>query len=109
MTKVLNLDNLADGERELVIKNKSYKVKGMTVENFIATTKAAEKLTETSSFSEQIEATIATIQRSVPDIEKETLMDLSLEQLRAVVDFVRGEDAPLGAEEVQEGDEAKKE
>jgi len=109
MTKVLNLDNLAEGkERELVLFGKTYKVLGMTVANFIATTKAAEKLTDESTFAEQVEATVETIQRAVPGIEREVLLTLSLEQLRAVIEFVRGEE-PEGAEPVVEGDEAKKE
>lgn len=100
MTKVLNLDNLADAARELVIKGKSYPVKGMTVQAFIAITQAAEKLTDESTFAEQIGATVDTIILNVPTIGREVLLDLSLDQLRAVMEFVRGE-VPAGATEVE--------
>lgn len=99
MTKVLNLDSLADAERELIIKGKSYPVKGMTVQAFIAITQAAEKLTGESTFAEQVEATVDTIILNVPTIGREVLLGLSLEQLKAVMEFVRGE-VPEGATEV---------
>lgn len=110
MTKVLNLDELAEIQRELVIGGRSYKVKSMTVEGFLAITKLAEKLNDESTFAEQIDSTITTIQCSVPDITREVLINLSLEQMKLVVEFVRGE-TPEGVTEAakpEKGTGAKK-
>jgi len=108
--KVLNLDKLAlDQGRELVIAGVSYPVLGMTVENFIETTRVAEKMNAETSIADQIEATVEMILRSVPSISRQVLGQLSLEQLQTIVAFVRG-DAVDGAEEgaqASEGGEGK--
>lgn len=91
--KVLNLDKLAKKEgRELVIFGKTYPVDGMTVANFIETTRAAEALAGETSLVKQVEATIDMISRSVPSIEKSELEKLELAQLQAIVKFIRGDD-----------------
>lgn len=91
--KVLNIDSLTktDG-RELVLLGKTYVVEGMTVGNFIETTKAALALGEDATLVQQVEATVSMIARAVPGIDRAELARLSLEQLKAVVDFVQGED-----------------
>lgn len=107
--KVLNLDKLVPNEgRELVIAGVTYPVLGMTVGNFIQTTRAAEKMGENTSIADQIEATVEMILRSVPSIPREVLAQLSLEQLQTIVAFVRG-DAVDGVEAEQgaEGGEGK--
>lgn len=105
--KVLNLDKLVPNEgRELVIAGVSYPVIGMTVANFIETTRVAEKMTAETSIADQIEATVEMILRSVPSIPREVLAQLSLEQLQTIVAFVRG-DAVEGVEQGGEGGEGK--
>lgn len=92
--KVLNLDKFATKkeQRKLVIGGQEYVVEPMTVENFIATTKAAEAMQDKASIAEQVEATIDMIVRSVPTIDRAVLNSLDLEQLQAIVAFVRGDD-----------------
>lgn len=91
--KVLNLDKLAKKEgRELVIFGNTYPVDGMTVANFIETTRAAEQLAGETSLVKQVEATIDMISRSVPSVEKAELAKLELVQLQAIVKFIRGDD-----------------
>lgn len=91
--KVLNLDKLTKSEgREVVIFGKTYIVEGMTVENFIETTNAAERLRGEVSLVKQIEATISMIVRSIPSVDRADLLKLSLDQLQAIVAFVRGDD-----------------
>ena len=109
--KTLNLDALATVTRTLTIGGKTYDVHEMTVENFIETTKDAERLEkqEDLSIPEQMEATIKMIQRSVPDCPIEVLRKMTLEQLSLVSRFLRGEmddEKPAGAE--AEGGEEKK-
>lgn len=114
--KVLNLDKLARKEgRELVIFGKTYPVDGMTVANFIETTRAAEALAGETSLVKQVEATIDMIARSVPSIDKSELAKLELAQLQAIVKFIRGEevegvesDAPVAEGAAEEGGEGKK-
>lgn len=89
--KTLNLDALAKTNRTITLGGKEYVVEEMTVENFIETTKAAEKLGDNATFIEQMEAAIEMILRSVPTIERDVLKKLSLEQLTTIVKFVRGD------------------
>ena len=110
--KVLNLDKIADerDRREIHLGGKTYVVEPISVDNYIETTLAAEALGDDATAVQQIEATVKMIQRSVPTIEERLLRRLSLEQLRVLVAFVRGEDND--AEEAQaaqaaEGDEGK--
>ena len=91
--KVLNLDKLAKKEgRELIVFGKTYAVDGMTVGNFVETTAVAEALAGETSLVKQVEATIEMIARSVPSIERSDLNKLELEQLQAIVAFIRGDD-----------------
>jgi hypothetical protein len=91
--KVLNLDKLTKQEgRELVIFGKAYVVDGMTVGNFIETTRAAEALADETSLVKQVEATVDMIVRSVPSIDRAELGKLELEQLQAIVSFIRGDE-----------------
>lgn len=91
--KVLNLDKLAKKEgRELVIFGETYPVDGMTVANFIETTRAAEALAGETSLVKQVEATIDMISRSVPTVKKSDLEQLELAQLQAIVKFIRGDE-----------------
>lgn len=102
MAKLLNVDSLSKTEdRELTIGGKTYKVLPLTVENFIETVKAAERIKEDSSLSTQLAETLSMITRTVPGIKGDTLQKLSLDQLKAVAAFVRGEDE--GAEDTEAG------
>lgn len=102
MAKILNLDKLAPKEvRELHIAGKVYEVKEMSVEDFIESSRMAEKLEGETSFAVQMEASVTLIKRAVPSIDESLLKSLSLEQLAAVAKFVRGED--VGEESGDEG------
>lgn len=89
--KTLNLDALAKTNRTLTLGGVDYEVVEMTVENFIETTKAAQKLGDSAGVVEQMEAAIDMILRSIPSMDKGVLGKLSLEQLTTIVKFVRGE------------------
>ena len=100
--KVLNLDALAATKRTITLGGETYAVQEMTVENFIETTRAAERLEAAGAqipLSDQVEATIESIQRSVPDCPKAVLRRLTLTQLSTVGKFLRGE---LDGEEAKE-------
>lgn len=101
MAKILNLDNLpSEPTRELVLKGKKHPIPDMTVNNFLVTSRTAKKLVEDgASYADQIEETIKMIQRCVPTVTREDLIDFSLERLGLISNFVRGEDVDE-AEEV---------
>lgn len=104
--KILNLDSLAKTEgRQLIIFGKAYDVQGMTVGNFVETTKAAELLVGEVSLAKQVEATIDLILRSVPTVERSELDKLELPQLQAIVQFIRGDDVE-GVETKEAGEGA---
>jgi hypothetical protein len=109
--KVLNIDKLTTNSRELVLFDKTYKIKDMTVENFIATNSAIEAMGDDTPMHKHMEVVIDMILRSVPDVPREDLSRLSLSQLQAVAAFIRNED-PEGVEQVEEtseeGDAEKK-
>ena len=91
--KTLNLDAFAAAVRTITLGGKSYNVVEMTVENFIETTKAADALAANTdaTIADQIEATIAMIQRSVPDLTTAQLRGLNFDQLGTINKFLRGE------------------
>lgn len=93
MAKILNLDALSakTETRELIINGVSHAIKEMTVQNFIETTRAAAKLSD-SPVSDQIEATIEMLVRSIPTLKSEDLKAFDLIALGKIVSFVRGED-----------------
>lgn len=104
MTKLLNLNQLSAKEtREVQIGDKTYIVREMSVEDFIETTRVAEAMESETSYAKQLSATIELIQRSIPDINTAVLMSLSLEQLKGLAAFTRGEspESIVGAHEAQ--------
>ena len=106
--KVLNLDELAPEKRVLTIKGVKYPMKDMTVADFIEVTKKAEDATADSakelSVSEQVVLLVDAIQNAFPTCPKEVLLALAIEQLTAILIFVRGE-IPEGAT-IEEAEEA---
>lgn len=93
MTKLLNLNQLAAKEvREVQIGEKTYTIKEMSVEDFIETTRVAEEMEKETSYAKQIEATVKLIKRAIPELDPQAVMGLSLDQLRALTAFIRGED-----------------
>ena len=106
MAKVLNLDALSAASmgRELVIKGKSYDIPKMTVDNFIETTRAAERLEKSDSLADQIEATVQMIMRAVPGVPREALGSYSLENLGKIAAFVRGDALAEATEKLTEAE-----
>lgn len=109
MTKLLNLDQLNAKEvREVQIAGTTYQIKDMSVEDFIETTRVAEEMEQETSYAKQLQATVKLIKRAIPSIDEGVLMQLSLDQLRALTAFIRGEDPakiiePQAAEEGAQG------
>ena len=108
MAKILNIDAISAPNRILSLAGKDYPIDDLTVENFIATTKEAERLKDEKNQGVQMEATIDMIMRSIPTIERGTLTALSLDKLLIIVRFVQGEmDEAPSVKSTPEGDEKK--
>jgi hypothetical protein len=114
MAKILNLDALSQGDaREVVIGGVSYEVPDMTVDNFVETTRIAQKLAadESATVADQIDAAVEMVARCIPTIDVAVLRKLSLQKLNAITAFIRGEDvekveAAAHAAAAQEGEGA---
>lgn len=92
-TKILNIAELASKEvRVLRVNGVDHPVREMSVEDFIETTLAAERLDGEQSIVKQLEATFDLILRAVPTIEKDVLKGMTLDQLQAMTAFIRGGD-----------------
>jgi hypothetical protein len=108
VAKVLNIDAIAAPNRILTLSGKEYPIDDLTVENFIATTKEAERLKDEKNQGVQMEATVSMIMRSIPSIERNTLTALSLDKLLIIVRFVQGElDESPSVKVTPEGEEKK--
>ena len=107
MTKLLNLNELSGKERrQVAIGETTYDIKEMSVEDFIETTRVAEAMQNETSYAVQLAETCKLIKRAIPNIEDKVLMGLSLDQLRGLTAFIRGEtpESILAQVGEQEGD-----
>lgn len=92
-TKILNLEELASKEaRVLRINGVDHPVLEMSVQDFIETTLAAERLEGETSIVKQLEATFDLVIRAVPSVDKAVLKRMTLDQLQAMTAFIRGGD-----------------
>lgn len=115
-TKILDLDKFGgDASRTITIGGTEYPVIEMEFENFIETTKEAQRLQadDKATVTDHMEASVAMIQRSIPTLPVEVLRKLPVTKLGVIVQFLNGElDAEMdkAAAEAAEagGAEAKK-
>jgi hypothetical protein len=105
--KVLNLDKLGLVTRKVILFGEKHSVVDMTVSNFIETTMKAESLEAEDSPVKQVESAIEMVIRSIPTADSAKLKLLNLDQLKAIVEFIRGDDVE-GVEESSEESEEKK-
>lgn len=98
--KILNLDKLNKApERSLTVDGADYPIHPLSVDGFIETTRAVEKIiNEGGSVADQLASTIDMILRQVPTLPREKLTKYTPETLEVIVKFVRGEDVE-GAEQ----------
>lgn len=97
--KTLNIEALTKADRTITLFGVTHDVVEMTVENFVATTEAAERLGKNPSLKDQVNETVDMILRSVPTASRDDLRKLTLEQLSTVIRFIRGDlDEPAKAE-----------
>lgn len=110
MSKVLNLDELAQEERVLTLKGTSYAMKEMSVQEFISATRDAEKEQAKATaegateleLSEVMEKLVDMISDSFPTCPKDELNSLKMHQINAILEFMKGD------VEEQVGEDVKK-
>lgn len=113
--EILNIDELTEEKKKVVIKGKEYEITEMSVQNFVETTNAAKVIDENPNAGqgERIEQIKDMISRVIPSCPTEVLDQISLTQLNAIVLFIRGVmkdeivKAVKGSSEKEEGDEKK--
>jgi hypothetical protein len=108
--KILNLDTLPTKapKRSITVGGVNYPVRDMSVEDFIETNAAADRLKDSVDVGVQLDETIASIKRSA-DIPDEVLSKLPLEKLGVLAAFIRGMFDPDAADiEEGTGEEPKK-
>lgn len=105
---ILNLDEFVT-EKYIKLKDKDRRVRGVTVAEFINTTNFENSL-EKKSPSEQTKLLIARILDFVEDTTEQELKELEVDQLMALLAFIRGENpidavaaAQQAVEEAEEG------
>lgn len=104
--KVLNLDDLAPEERVLRLRGNEYKMRPMTVADFIEATREAEKAQKDAEaeqreipLSETVEKLVDVIIKSFPDCPRSELSSLSVSQLTAILEFMADKKPEEGADE----------
>lgn len=90
MAKILDLDDLAKTDPEIVLKlaGKSHVMKPLSVGDFINNTKRLDKLAETP-VSEQFEIFLDIVDAAFPTVGKDVLAAMSMNQLEQIMDFVQ--------------------
>lgn len=102
-TNILNLDDLRV-TKTIVLNKKERELRSMTVGEFIDASDFEEKVRQADG-PEQVKLLIDRVVDFIADTEKDELMGLSLEQLFALLAFIRGTDME---EEEASGDESPK-
>lgn len=103
MSKFINLDDLVEkNKKSFQFQGKTYNIKGLTVGDFAAITGQRQILENTSNIdiNEMYDLMIDVVLRAVPEMKKETLQNLTVEQLTALTRFVQEQDS--ASQEVQE-------
>ncbi len=107
MSKVFNVDQLAEETREIVLKGVTHEVKAMSVDDFLATMAQAEKLEKDNGPTAQIDAIVKTIARAIPSLTEADIRGLPFEQMNAISQFIRGDIPDELKDKVTEKEEAK--
>jgi hypothetical protein len=119
--KILNIDSYVAPKRQLAFKGKNHDVLPLNVQQFIDNLAAAEKLEKEQgdgakfALSEQVKESVAAISQAIPTLQREEILNLPIEAMTAVLEFIRGDlDPPASAAvegqdaQPEEGADAKK-
>lgn len=103
MSKFINLDDLVEkNKKSFVFKGKTYNIKGLTVGDFVAITDKRQifESDNGAGVEDMYDLMMEVVLRAVPEMTKEELQNLTIEQLSALTKFVQEQDQT--SQEVQE-------
>ncbi|CAO3459782.1 hypothetical protein [Azospirillum argentinense] len=108
MTKFLDLDALPTRKLGKTIKLKGVRhdMVPMGVGQFLETQKIAEQIAVTGDFADQFETVVAQILSVFPTIPRADLLELDLDKLNAVFEFLTMADAPKAEDVAAAGEPA---
>lgn len=90
-TKIVNIDDLAQALKAIVIDGQTHEMREMTVQEFInkaAEAKNVEAKSGEMSLDEQIKTAVDMVHDAFPTIPRERLAQLKLTQLTAIMDLI---------------------
>lgn len=92
MTKLLNIDSVRPRiDRELILNGKKYKVEVIDVNKFFSIAEFGDRVKECKDTKEVVKILVNFVLEFIPEMERETLMSVGLDQLQLVADFIRDE------------------
>lgn len=86
--KILNLDDLAPAQKEVKLAGASYKVKEMTVEDFVKRQREARDVEAATDPAEQMRRAVDMVCESLPTVDRKLIDSLTLPQVTALINFV---------------------
>jgi hypothetical protein len=90
-TKIINIDDLAQASKAIVIDSVTHEMREMTVQEFIdkaAEARKAESQKKDLSLEEQMAMAVDMVADAFPTISKERLATLKIAQLTAIIDLI---------------------
>lgn len=102
MAKLLDLNSLAPEKKEVMLYDKKYIIKPLTVGLFALAQKYQSVDIENQSPVEQLEAGIEIVQKLIPDMSEEDIQQLPLEAVQAIIVFAFQSGEAVNNEHVDE-------
>lgn len=107
-TTFIDLDEVvAETEMTLKLNGKEHKMRQTDVETFVQNLKDLDKLGLNATMVEEVETTVAIVQRAFPTITPAELRKLTLPQLKKISDAARGVSGEITTTDPQEKAEAE--
>lgn len=89
-TKLLNIDKIAPRlDRKLILDDKEYSVKDVTVELFLELAAFEKKNEKAESIEDSIKLMVDFVRKFIPDMPEETLYQITPDQLALIVNYIR--------------------
>lgn len=110
MTEFLNLDEVVEDTKTVILNGKSYKLRSATVEEFLEQVKHAKELQDKGEMvpGKAIDLLIQRLVKYMDGVTYEELAQLNFKQLNALMAFSSGEDEAKRMAKEQEEKEAPK-
>jgi hypothetical protein len=90
-TKIINIDDLAQASKAIVIDGITHEMREMTVQEFINKAAEARKVDENKAdlpLESQMELAVDMVHDAFPSVSKERLAKLKIGQLTAIIELI---------------------